>query len=420
MTTPGTPAAGAPSGVPWYARPRVVLPVLLVLVLASALLARERVSGRAGDPRLSAYSAQPMGARLLYETANRLGWNVVRTRGNPLPQSDASILAVLDPIDVIRPAEAHAILEFVRAGGGLLLALGERTGALSDSLQVAPSKTSGVVDSQAERDACAVPGRFSRNGLWIGSATLIPLIGRGLDVVRSDTLLQVRVRSRTDGAGRFQPAIVAMPYERGRIVVAADPDVFRNDALRECRYGLDVPAIRALEYLREGAGVRRSTLVFDEFHQGSAKRAGMSAAVQRYLAETRSGHAVLQISIAGIVLLLAMVPRLLVPRDTSRVERRSPLEHVDALARAYEQVRASRTATTHLVRGLRRRVERGRARARAMESDEMFLGRVAETTPSLAADVTIVRNALNASLGQRDFESVGVAIARIEEKLTSP
>lgn len=419
MTTPGLPPATA-RATPWYARPRVVLTSLVVLVLASALLSRERVSGRSGDPRLSAYSAQPLGARLLYETANRLGWNVVRTRSNPLPRSDASIVALLDPPDMIRPADAHAILEFVRAGGGLLLALGQGTGSLADSLRVTPATVSGVVDSRVLSDACSDVSRFNRDGLWIGAATLIPITGRGLDAARSDTLLLVRVGGSRRRAATFRPAIVAMPYGRGRIVVAADPDVFRNDALRDCRFGLDVPAVRALEYLRDGGPTRRSTLVFDEFHQGGARRAGVGGAVQRYLADTRSGHALLQLSIAGIVLLLAMAPRLLVPRDVSRMERRSPLEHVDALARAYEQVRASRTATSRLVRGLRRRVQRGSSRTRTMESDEAFLDRVAETMPTIAADVTIVRSALGESLEPRQFQTVGDAIARIEDKLTRP
>ncbi len=419
MTTPGMPPAPA-RAIPWYARPRVVLSSLLLLVLASALLARERVSGRSGDPRLSAFSAQPLGARLLYETANRLGWNVVRTRSNPLPRSDASTLAVLDPSDMIRPADAHAILDFVRVGGGLLLALGDGTGALADSLNVSPATVGGVVDARVRNDACDNAGQFNWNGLWIGSATLIPIAGRGLDVVGSDTLLRVRIGGTRRRAASFQPAIVALPYGRGRIVVAADPDVFRNDALRDCRYGLDVPAVRALEYLRDGAAVRRSTLVFDEFHQGYARQAGIGSAVRRYLGHTESGHALLQLAIAGIVLLVAMAPRLLVPRDIAHVERRSPLEHVDALARAYEQVRASRTASTRLVRGLRRRVQRGTAHTRTTESDEAVLARVAETTPSLAADVSIVRDALGVTLDARRFETVGTAIARIEARLTKP
>jgi hypothetical protein len=140
--------------------------------------------------------------------------------------------------------------------------------------------------------------------------------------------------------------------------------------------------------------------------------------VQAYLAGTPSGHAVLQLCASGLLLLLAAAPRVLPPRVDRRVERRSPLEHVDALARAYLQVGATRTATLRLVRGLRRRVDRGMARGRAADRDESFLARVAETKPALAADVALLRNALSTSVTQAEFREVGNAIGRIEAALT--
>jgi len=394
-----------------------VLSILGVLVLASALLARERVSGRAGDPRLTAYSADPLGARLLYELADRLGWTVNRAR-TPLAALDrGTVVAVLDPTETIRPADAHAMLEHVRGGGAMLLALGARTQALSDSLGIRAGTAGGYVDSRAgTAEPCRGGRRFTRSGLWVGVATLLPVAGRGLRAAGSDTLVHVRIDTRRSGPS-LQPALVAMPLGRGRIVVTADPDVFRNDALRDCRYGLDVPVVRALEYLAAGGTAPRTVLRFDEYHQARFASAGMTGAIKRYLTATKSGNALLQLCAAGILLIIALAPRLLVPRDDTRVERRSPLEHVDALARAYEQTRASRTATLRLVRGLRRRVDRG-ARVRTSESDAAFLSRVAETTPSLAGDTAIVRNALDTTVPPKQFSETGDAIARIEAALT--
>ena len=63
---PETPA-------PWYARPRVVLPAFVALLVLSTLFAEDLTIGRTGDPRLSTYHTQPQGAALFYDLTERLG-----------------------------------------------------------------------------------------------------------------------------------------------------------------------------------------------------------------------------------------------------------------------------------------------------------------------------------------------------------
>lgn len=418
MTAPTGVPATPRTNAPWYARPRIVLSILGAVVVASALLAREPLSGRSGDPRLSAFSTDPLGARLLHDLAGRLGWRVTRAQTNPVPATPDAVLAVLDPTETITPREAHAMLQHVRRGGAMLLVLGDGTSALSDSLRITVGTPGGTVDTRAgAAERCESTTPFARNGLWIGQAALFPLEGAGMRTPGAEPLVYVRQSTRQTG-NQLRPAMQGMPFGSGRIVVAADPDVFRNDALRECRYGLDVPAVRALEYLAAGGVRTRTALVFDELHQARARTSGIQGAVRRYLSGTPSGHALLQLMAAGCILLLALAPRLLVPRDETRVVRRSPLEHVDALARAYEQVRASRTATGRLVRGLRRRVGRGTQRMRTAESDEDFLDRIATSVPALKGDAALVRDALAATLPPDRFQAVGQAISRIESTLT--
>jgi len=215
---------------------------------------------------------------------------------------------------------------------------------------------------------------------------------------------------------RSAPAAAGFPLGKGRVVVLADPDLLRNDVLRVCRFGLDVVAARMLEYVAAGAP-RRDRLVFDEYHQGFGTHPGTLRAIVLYLSRASSGHVLLQGLLAGLVLLLALGPRALPVHDEERVERRSPLEHVGALAQAYARVGATRTATTRLVRGLRRRVERGSGTDRArVESDANFLEHAA-ASPSRAADVAVVRHALETPVSRREFEAVGGAIRRLEESL---
>jgi hypothetical protein len=204
------------------------------------------------------------------------------------------------------------------------------------------------------------------------------------------------------------------------VAVIADPDLLRNDVMRVCRWGADVAAVRVLEYVSvDGPGGRRDRLVFDEYHQGFGDQPGTMRGIFRYLGRTASGHLVLQLAGAGLVLLLAIGPRLLTPRPTERIERRSPLEHVDALARAYRMVGASRTATSRLLHGVRRRVEHALGLHAAASGDDAFLAWAESRAPSRATDIGLIRRALAQRVSRRDLEAVGAALTRLEAVLTS-
>lgn len=158
--------------------------------------------------------------------------------------------------------------------------------------------------------------------------------------------------------------------------------------------------------------------MFDEFHQGGFARAGVSVLMRQYLLQQPSGRTVLQLCLAGILLLIAAIPRVLPPREDRRIERRSPLEHVDALARAYAQVGATRTGVLRLVRGLQRRLSGSSKRMTSLRNESEFLVRVAESKPELSLDVAAIRHALNNTVSQKQFVDVGNAIIRVEAALT--
>jgi hypothetical protein len=222
-------------------------------------------------------------------------------------------------------------------------------------------------------------------------------------------------------AGHELPAVIGFPLERGRVVVAADPDLLRNDVLRVCRWGADVAAVRMLEYASEDApgGGRRERLVFDEYHQGYGEQPGTVRGIVTYLRRTASGHLVLQWAAAALLLLFAMGPRLLPPRAVERIERRSPLEHVDALARAYRAVGATQTATLRLVHGVRRRVDGSLGGRSAVTTDDAFLTWAHERVPARSSDIELVRQALARPVPRRQLEDVGQALRRLESSLTS-
>jgi hypothetical protein len=394
----------------------VVLPLVGAVMLLVALLTPEQSVGRSGDARLSSHLTGPMGARALYETAARFGFTVSQRDLTPLPgpTTGTTIHAVLAPRIALSDTEAHAYLEAVRAGDALLL-VSDRRSPITDSLGLS-STGPGDVLAVAEDDTTGCLGRRDYTpSLWIDGRV---------------HLLAIRTRVETPERLWFAPlasgdspsevvrghAAVGFPLGKGRVVALADPDLLRNDVLRRCLWGADAIAMRMLEWLRAGGPAPRTALAFDEYHQGFGQTPSMYALVGGFLVRHPVGRALLVVVAAGLVLLLAAAPRPLSPRDRETIERRDPLEQVDALAHAYEQVQASRTVAARLLRGVRTRL--GESASRHL-SDDAFLAAAKAAVPERAADVEMIRQALRERVAPRDLPELGAALRRLEDSLTT-
>jgi hypothetical protein len=417
-----------------FLRPQVALPIIAVVVIIVALLTPEQIAGRSGDARLTSRSTEPQGAAALFELSQRLGWHPSERIVDSIPLGDTTAVhLVLDPAIPPSGLETHEILDRVRRGAGLLYVVGG--GSMADSLGLSLRRNRGSVIGAAQlligssgelvvapSDSCDEDDEsFVTGGLpfWPdGNTHILALNWRGSVPAGATTLASVEL----DGKDSTEaPAVIGFPLGAGRVVVTADPDLLRNDVLRVCSWGADIAAVRALEYLSADApgGGRRDRLVFDEYHQGYGDQPGTMRGIVKYLGGTGSGHLLLQLAGAGLVLLLAVGPRLLVPRAPERIERRSPLEHVDALARAYHAVGATRTATARLLHGVRRRVEHALGSRGGNTTDESFLAWAQQRVPERTTDVDLVRLALVNTVPRRDLETVGEALRRLETSLTS-
>ena len=441
-------------------RRRIALAAVLGLIIVAALLTPEMIGGRSGDPRLTTYSASPQGARLLFELTRRLGWRVERGLEDSVLAADSrTVIAVLDPVQPLSALESHRLLERVRAGSGLLYVM-SGSSPLNDSLHVKRSLFGGIyertpagtldapatpnpmdgararrfdtakadadsTDEEDDADAKAECGRATPNGgalpMWTDQTVRLWRLQFTRERPAGTVIFarSIEEDQPRNGATRpSSPAAAGFPFGRGRVVVLSDPDFLRNDVLRVCKWGLDVVAVRILEYLSAGSSPR-DRLVFDEYHQGYGTHPGTLRAIVVFLSRSSSGHVLLQCVFAGLVLLLALGPRLLPAHDPARVERRSPLEHVSALAQAYARVKGTHIATAWLLRGVRRRVSHdapSEARGATQARDASFLDGV-EAVPILAADAALVRRALVAPVTGREFAAVGAALKRIEQSL---
>ena len=403
---------------PWWVRPAIVLPAVAGLAFAAALFSPAASGPRSGDPRLSTLSSAPLGARLFHDVAQRLGWRTERRLLAAFESDAGSIQAVLAPVIPLRTTEAHLLLEHVRAGGAALVVVGSSTATLMDSLHLVIGPGGTALEVESDSGSCTDKDRDAKISLWFGTTPqMLTLDWTAPPPAGVRTFLTVE-RPRKQGDKALEPSMVGFEYGAGRMVIAADPDVFRNDAMRDCLPGFDVAAVRALEFLRDGGARPRDLLVFDEFHQANGAHPGSISAAVYFLGHSPSGRLLAQLAFAGVVLLVALAPRTVPPREETRIERRSPLEQVDALARAYAQVKATRTAAQRLVRGLRRRVERSPTRELRALGDDAWLGQLAAKSPPLRDDIALARRSLSETLPPKVFATLGPALHTIEVTLT--
>lgn len=389
-----------------------MLAALGVVALIVALLTPESPQTNEGGGR-STYSTAPGGARMVYELAQRMGWRPER-RTAPLDSTPGPGIAhvVLAPSSALGAREVHRLLDDVRRGGALVFAL-DGADEIADSLGVAQGRPGRFLSGFGDPE-CPTPQSFSQR-----AALAVPPEVRQLVWLRPPPggARVVTLASTHDRIDAGLPVAVGFPLGAGRVAVASTSLLFANDVIRQCSWGADVAAARILEYVRPPSETR-PRLVFDEFHHGYGTHGGSLSAVATYLSRTPSGHFVAQALLAGLLLVLALAPRPIVPREAERMQRRSPLEHAEALGHAYADVGATRTATARLVGGVRRRAGRVLG-AGAGVDDDAFLSAAAARFPALAEPAARVREALRQPVSPRAFGDVGEALNTIEHHLTT-
>jgi hypothetical protein len=396
----------------WFLRPRVFFPFLVLLVIVSVLLTPHQEGGEA---RLTIRSPGPMGASGLADLAARLGWDVSELE-TPLahaPRDSGVIYAILVRARALSVLETHTLLERVRAGASAIVILGD--GAIRDSLHLDAGGRLGGLVRGGDSTSCPEVPRSIRQ-----LATRGPLMANAIDAVGpipGDTTHLALVRRPGSGRGvRGVPAVLGVQLGRGRLAAIADPSLLSNDVVRVCHWGAGVAVVRTLEWVsRRDNGTARSRIGFDEYHHGAGTHPSVIRAVSGWLANTPSGRVALQILAGGVLLLLALGPRPIAPVQATRAARRSPLEHVGALASAYERVHATRTAARLLTKGVRRRA--GRPTGTRATSEEDYLALVAHRLPHLNAEISLVQRGLAQQVSPQELLDITNAVDRIERSL---
>jgi hypothetical protein len=353
---------------------------------------------------LSSYSASSVGARGLYDVLDRLGFPVERRLA---PMRDSlpveTLYAVLAPPQSLTLTEVNRLLAAVRSGAGLLFVTPEPS-RLADSLGVR-SALEIPVATQGRESAASLDSAMRLGPGWARSVLRSP---DGDSLYRLPPGSQVFLSIPTK-RGR-EPVIVGLRLGQGRVVIVADPDLLRNSVLRRGDAG--VRAVRLIEWIQNGAS---RPIVFDEYHQGFGTHADPLRVARRALTETGPGRAILVLGVAGLVLLVAVGVRPIRPSPLERIERRSPLEHVDALARAYAATRGTSRAARLLVRGLRRR----HGGIRSGLDDAQFLRSITQQEADAKEDADRLVSAMEGATSPEDGQGIAAAILRLEQRITS-
>jgi len=328
--------------------------------------------------------------------------------------STDKILAVLAPPEELSELETGAVLRYVRRGGSLLTVIA-RGSAMGDSLHLKPATSVTTLPVMLiQKPVCT--GKEPRS--------VYQMIGdQGFAIPFSQpTRIPAGSTGFVSSRDPYDPKLtrlsaIGFPYGKGRIVALSDRNLLRNDYIRICAWGVGESSVRMLEYLSAGRTPRQTRLVFDEFHQGFGPKPNIPHAIATVLFHTSPGAMLFQIIVASGILLLAIAPRAILPPATSRVQRRSPFEHVEALSSAYSQIGATRVVTERLVRGLRRRLSSGSGPTGARVSDGAFLESVSLTHPGVSTEVATITNALTRQSSPAQLVAVGEAIETIERTI---
>jgi hypothetical protein len=349
---------------------RVRTEVLLVLVLAMVVgigvmmaVFGARVPGQEQDTRTSTLVATPEGSQAVYETLAELGVPVRRRRSAFFTLEDErtpiAALAVIAPRGELLSDELVEVVRYVRRGG-TVVAAGEAGGITACVGLAAPRADSGWV-SDGFFGGVGRPVAVRASGWdlppvrrvlkpWEPPKEFGSLVERffhnagcrDLEPAAADTLLET-----LDG----RAVIVRLRYAgHGRVLVVAEPGLFRNRAWR------DTDAAHYLAPLLVPAG--RGALVWDEYHHGFDEDSGATAALWEWVKRTPVGWALLQIGAVVLVWLAVKAVRFGPALAVVERRRRSPLEHVEALAAGLEGARGSATAVDAIIGGLRRRLSR--------------------------------------------------------------
>ena len=335
----------------------LIVAAVAVLAVAAAIGSASAPRGMSFDPRLSTRLTTPNGAAAFRTLLTRFGVDVGE-RLRPLfdldrMRADSGLLLFIPaPAGGLTEPEVRAVRRWVERGGRLLLAgrsgVERCFGYVIRTLDFAPpapwqpGEDLVVRRTLRARAALKRPDADEADSATAGRAgcpVLKPAATEDLWTTAKDDTVAVRLRFAGGGS----------------VLLVADGSVFSNRALRATEAG---PLV-----LGWVLGDRPRLVLVDEYHQGFGRAGSLMGATFVWALTEPAGWMVLQLMFAGLALLAVAAVRFGPAIPAVERRRRSPLEHLDALAAGLERSGAGLTAIRLIAAGLRRRLGGGPLKA---------------------------------------------------------
>lgn len=169
------------------------------------------------------------------------------------------------------------------------------------------------------------------------------------------------------------PVAVRLEFTAGgRAIVLAESRYVANRTMRETDAGVLVLSWLLTE--------RPRRIIVDEYHQGFGKGGSIFAAAWRWARGSPAGWAILQLAVAGCATLAVAMVRFGPALRVIERRRRSPMEHLEALAIGLERAEGTGVAVRRIIAGLQRRLGRAGALRRRGGEIEPWLDSLARAT----------------------------------------
>jgi len=334
----------------------VVIAGVSILVLVALWGALSAPGSDGVDRRLSTYLAGPSGAKGLAQALRRLGVTVEQRRRPYFDIATDSgrgrserLYAFLD-IDRPTTQELVAIRDYVMGGGRILTAgvtgieacFGYRSWRLARDVDNDTRATLVRGSGQRLLPTWRVLRRLPAESLAAAA--------KGTEADRCPPHLPRRADTLVRTMRNVPVALRLRFASGGEAILLADGQYLSNRILKDTDAGVAV-----LPWFLDG---RTRQVVVDEYHLGFGAGGTLPGASWAWLRHHPAGWAILQLLGVALVALAVTAVRFGPARSVIERRRRSPLEHVEALAAGLEGAGGVDTAVGLTVSGLRRRLGR--------------------------------------------------------------
>jgi hypothetical protein len=343
---------------------------LIVLLIGIAILTALAQDDENAPPRLASFSNHPEGARALRLWLEALGFGI-----QPDPDlvfqipENTRLVYLLEPDPGITETEWQLMDEWVENGGTLILG-GDTTGAY-----FAFSHYQFSLRYTDEQEVMLANTPFFSEPRLVGPVAV--KTQAYFTTERSDYGVLL--------ATAHGPVLLSLHQGEGQVILSASPYIFSNAGLKD--RGVPYVHLNLLHQVDAIGGDGPQGLVwFNEWHHGlRGQTSEPVAGPSEWLRYTPQGRAVLfsvLVLFAALILSGQAFGRPL--RLASEISRRSPLEHVTALANLSRRAGHRVPVLRHYHAALKRRMAR-RYRIDPTLPDEEYVLQLAELKPDLDA-----------------------------------